>query len=314
MLFFCASPASYAQSSIIGYSPPFLFNTVIGPMITAYSDLFVFNTQLEASRIVAYSNFFTFNTLEEEDRIIVYSDFFTFDTRGFEPGRIIAYSNLFRFDTRSEVNQIIVYSNLFTFDTRVVDGRLVGYSDYFSFNTLARASLVAYSEFFIFNTLPPEFLITVELSPAEGGSVTGAGYYEPDAEVTLEAIANEGYEFVNWTNEDDVQVSDEAVYTFIMPAENVSLTANFQNVVGIGELADFDISVFPNPANSKFFVESDRFINKIMLFDAGGQMVRSIDLNGLEAEIDISTLRSGIYFMQFHLPDHIVNKRVQIFR
>ncbi len=277
LLFFCASPPSFAQSSIIGYSPPFVFNTITGQTIIAYSDLFVFNTQLEMNRIVVYSNYFTFNTLTEEDRIIVYSGFFTFDTR-------------------------------------VGDGRLIGYSDLFSFNTLVQASLIAYSDLFIFNTLPAEYLITVDISPADGGSVTGAGSFEPDTEVTLEATANEGYAFLNWTDENDAQVSDEAVYTFTMPAENITLTANFQYVVGIGDLAGFELVIYPNPANSKFFVESDRTINRIILIDAAGQIVRSVDVDELATEIDISTLRSGVYFMQLHLSDNIVTRRVQVFR
>ena len=74
---------------------------------------------------------------------------------------------------------------------------------------------------------PPVVKYTVTAT-AENGTVTGVGEYEEGATVTLEATANEGYEFVNWTKGEEV-VSTEATYTFTI-TENVALVANFQEV------------------------------------------------------------------------------------
>ena len=63
---------------------------------------------------------------------------------------------------------------------------------------------------------------------AENGTVTGAGEYEENTEVTLVATANEGYEFVNWTAGETV-VSIENPYKFTVTAD-VALVANFQEV------------------------------------------------------------------------------------
>ena len=63
-------------------------------------------------------------------------------------------------------------------------------------------------------------------SPAEGGAVSGAGAYEAGAECTLTATANEGYVFVNWTENGEV-VSTDAEYTFMVMG-NRSLVANFE--------------------------------------------------------------------------------------
>ncbi|MBQ4610589.1 MAG: hypothetical protein IJB30_02525, partial [Clostridia bacterium] len=43
-----------------------------------------------------------------------------------------------------------------------------------------------------------EYRITAVASPAQGGSVTGAGDYEAGATVTLTATASEGYKFAGW--------------------------------------------------------------------------------------------------------------------
>ena len=70
---------------------------------------------------------------------------------------------------------------------------------------------------------PVKYTVTVS---AENGTVEGAGEYEEGAEATLTAIANEGYEFVNWTVADSV-VSTENPYTFVVTAD-IALVANFK--------------------------------------------------------------------------------------
>ena len=68
--------------------------------------------------------------------------------------------------------------------------------------------------------------ITVSANPAEAGTVTGAGEYEEGVTATLTATANEGYEFVNWTEGEEV-VSTDAEYTFEVLADR-ALVANFK--------------------------------------------------------------------------------------
>ena len=40
--------------------------------------------------------------------------------------------------------------------------------------------------------------LAIMVTPSEGGSVTGAGIYDAGTEVSVKAIPNEGYEFVDW--------------------------------------------------------------------------------------------------------------------
>jgi uncharacterized protein (TIGR02145 family) len=79
--------------------------------------------------------------------------------------------------------------------------------------------------------LIPTYSLSVVLNPAESGTITGLGNYPKDAVVALKAIPNEGYSFVNWTNGATV-LSNSANYSYTMPANNVTLTANFINKVG----------------------------------------------------------------------------------
>ncbi len=71
--------------------------------------------------------------------------------------------------------------------------------------------------------------LLLQVEPVEGGSVLGGGSYAEGVSVAISATANEGWEFVNWTGDTDglAEVND-AETTLIMPAGNVTLTANFE--------------------------------------------------------------------------------------
>ncbi len=75
----------------------------------------------------------------------------------------------------------------------------------------------------IFECFDTEIAVTV--TPANSGTVTGAGTYEIGTTCTLTAIANDGYTFFHWT-EDETVVSTDATYEFVVTI-NRNLVANF---------------------------------------------------------------------------------------
>jgi hypothetical protein len=74
-------------------------------------------------------------------------------------------------------------------------------------------------------------------NPSAGGTVTGAGTYDPNTQCTLTATANEGYTFINWTKDNQV-VSTDATYIFTV-TESATYYANFElNTYAITATAD----------------------------------------------------------------------------
>lgn len=71
----------------------------------------------------------------------------------------------------------------------------------------------------------PVYNITVSANPVEGGTVTGDGSYEQGATCTVEATANPGYEFVNWTV-DGIVVATTATHEFTVTGD-AEYVANF---------------------------------------------------------------------------------------
>jgi uncharacterized protein (TIGR02145 family)/uncharacterized repeat protein (TIGR02543 family) len=70
------------------------------------------------------------------------------------------------------------------------------------------------------------FILNLETNTNEAGTVTGAGQYEVGDQISITAEANPGFEFINWTDDDGI-VSEAADFSYTMPAEDITLTANF---------------------------------------------------------------------------------------
>jgi hypothetical protein len=73
--------------------------------------------------------------------------------------------------------------------------------------------------------------VSVGAAPSGGGTVSGGGFTVDGAEVTLRAVAAEGYQFVRWI-EGGVEVSRAEEYSFTATADRV-LTAVFVPVLGV---------------------------------------------------------------------------------
>ena len=96
-----------------------------------------------------------------------------------------------------------------------------------SFQLLADTTLTAN---FIFVGLP-EYTLTIQQNPLEGGTVTGSGEYEEGTEASIMAVPNSGYEFIGWTG--GVPESPEEAETSITIFSDTTLIANYQ-FLGVG--------------------------------------------------------------------------------
>jgi len=72
------------------------------------------------------------------------------------------------------------------------------------------------------------FELTLLISPEGWGRVEGEGSKVAQGQVPVSAAANYGYQFVKWTGEGGGTISTDPDFNYTMPAENVTLTANFE--------------------------------------------------------------------------------------
>ena len=60
------------------------------------------------------------------------------------------------------------------------------------------------------------------------------------------------------------------------------------------------ISVFPNPANDKVMVYSERAMREVQLLDINSRIVNKIMPSGQKAQLDLTGLAEGIYFLKVY--------------
>ena len=106
----------------------------------------------------------------------------------------------------------------YTFVNWTENGTQVSTNPNYTFTVTGNRNLVA-------NFQIQQHTISVTPNPSYGGSVSGGGTFNYGQSCTVNAVANSGYTFVNWT-ENGTQVSTNANYTFIVSGSR-SLVANF---------------------------------------------------------------------------------------
>ena len=121
------------------------------------------------------------------------------------------------------------------------------YSDNTNYNPAAATSYsgsyIKYNDQIVFamsstgGSVVNNYTVTATAEPSESGTITGTGTYEEGSTVTLTAIANEDYEFVNWTL-NDTEVSTNANYTFTI-TDDVEYVANFDRII----IPTYDITI-----------------------------------------------------------------------
>jgi len=73
-----------------------------------------------------------------------------------------------------------------------------------------------------------EYGINIEVVPENSGQVVGEGKYKAGEEIGLAALPNQGYEFEDWTIDEEV-ISEDNIHKMTIN-EDLNLTANFDKI------------------------------------------------------------------------------------
>ncbi len=161
----------------------------------------------------------------------------------------------------------------------------------------------------------PTYTVTFEISDAETGDeienavVTFDGVENEPGDYLFENIAPGTYDYKvekegYFPEEDEVTVEEDITVEVTMEIDGTFVDTP----------ADVSLLVFPNPARDKFTVESSEMIKQIRLISLSGQVIMDIAAGTFRSEINVGSLRAGIYFMEIHTGESVKTKRVQIAR
>lgn len=145
------------------------------------------------------------------------------------------------------------------------------------------------------------FVITLESTT--GGTVSGGGIYDYGTSHTVTATADDGYRFVNWT-EEGIEISKDETFTFQVTKSQVFM-ANFELLTSTPGIESNEYGkVYPNPVTDYVYVEAEKLITDLdevhaVLYDISGKeySIRAISIAGKAIKFDIPDVREGIYYI-----------------
>jgi plastocyanin len=149
-------------------------------------------------------------------------------------------------------------------------------------------------------------------------SVTRSG-----AMLTANATAA-SYQWINCSNNSAISgqtaqsftPSTSGSYAVIVTKNGCSDTSNCYavNIVGVAEnAAEAAISLYPNPAKGKLFIQSDKHeISTIEFYNLVGERSYHNVLNSFKTEIDLSGMPKGIYFVKITTQHSNYTKRIVV--
>jgi hypothetical protein len=181
------------------------------------------------------------------------------------------------------------------------NGNVVSTNESYTFTVTGNRALIA-------NFEVRTCKITASVDPIGSARVSGDGTYIYGDEVTLTVTPNEGFAFVNLT-EEGVVVSEELVYTFTV-TESRSFVAHLTPIEGINENA-VNAAVYPNPTSGEVTVACEG-LSHVRIVNAYGQTVYNADLEGDQTRIDLSQMAKGIYMMHIEAAEGQTVKKIVV--
>jgi hypothetical protein len=197
------------------------------------------------------------------------------------------------FENGSSVTVTATANTGFTFLNWTQNGNIVSTSASYTFTLTADITLVAN-----FEMTTNMNVINLSANPTNGGTTSGSGTFENGSSVTVTAMANTGFTFLNWTQNGNI-VSTSASYTFTLTAD-ITLVANFDGSSNLGEISNStSVKIYPNPTNGKVIinlVKNTDFSVEISDLKGSVLMNKSNLTNG--SELNLNNLQSGNYLIK----------------
>lgn len=163
--------------------------------------------------------------------------------------------------------------------------------------------------------LPGQVLLSLESNPPGGGyieintitpdNLPWDGVYFHGVPVNITAHANEGFEFLDWTDNGLIQNVLDSLFVGELNLEAITFTANFEELdvesVNGPLTVEVEVEVYPNPAGDWMQVSSVKGnIHRWEVYDLKGVLVASEWLvPSLRTFIaDVSELSAGLYILR----------------
>lgn len=139
-----------------------------------------------------------------------------------------------------------------------------------------------------------QYTITVLSNNNAWGTVSGGGTYPAGSNITINAIPNSGYRFVQW-NDGNTNAQRSITVT-----ANATYTATFEPTNGIDGIDIDSWAIYPNPATTSVTISLNGLDSEAMIeiVDMNGRTINELRTQNTELTIDLSSMTKGAYFIR----------------
>lgn len=131
--------------------------------------------------------------------------------------------------------------------------------------------------------------------------------------VVFTATPAAGYMVKEWKLNGSVITGNTSNNDTIMNlSANATVTVEFKLIVGISEINENSIRIYPIPASDVVNVKMDTYIHQISIVAINGQFLSNTIINNNEGILNTSDLSNGIYFLRIETMNGIMMKKIQI--
>ena len=197
-----------------------------------------------------------------------------------------------QYEAGETVTLIATPSEGYLFDGWVQDGQVVSTETRLSFVVSDNVNIYAR-----FIPEPQKVTVTVATNDETFGSVIGDGEYTEGDEITLIATPENGYEFVAWKKDGKILSNLPTLYYTIVDDCTIEAEFRFIEKTAVAEVGEETIRVYPNPATTTLYVNSEAEIAAVQLVSLQGQVVYQENVNGGEIAIDVQQIKKGLYVL-----------------
>lgn len=118
------------------------------------------------------------------------------------------------------------------------------------------------------------------------------------------------YSLISGTTEMLFEVRMLSPVSAVVSGANGVILKNSNISIGVDELSQSRISVYPNPVSTKLYIDTPDEIISINVYNALGSLIQSLSDNTIFDSINFSGQENGVYFIYIETPRGLIVKRV----
>lgn len=152
----------------------------------------------------------------------------------------------------------------------------------------------------------PEGAGRIHISTIEPDMYPWQGVYFNGVPVKIEALANEGYNFLHWSPNSLITDTLNPVFLDLLNTDEISFVAHFEEIAtGVPVNKESELfTIYPNPAGKFIYIKSEISLNNThyQVVDVNGRIVTEgrLDDGHYLYQIDIHSITDGVYLLKIN--------------